>query len=275
MSPMSRWIRVTALAVIGLCLALLVFFVVFVDEAERYTAGKRPEQFRRELAGELLDHFGGVFGIAHNSGGSISATREALAHGADIIEIDVVSSRGRLHAAHDSPLRFIGARFFRGPSLEDVWKAAAQAEVIKLDLKESNERYLELVAQFIAAHHGPELLVSSGNRGALARLARDAGEAIRLLSVPSAARLRDLRQDAELRRLIHGVSIRHDRLDDEAARWLEAEGLLVVTWTVNEAARLNEVVALGVDGVTTDNLAIMELLGAQSRGEARLRERVR
>ncbi|MDQ4070528.1 MAG: hypothetical protein M3203_13810 [Actinomycetota bacterium] len=181
-----------------------------------------------------------MFGIAHSSSDSITATRDAMAHGADVIAIDVVTSRGRLHAPTTHRFVFIGARFFRGPSLEDVWKAAAQAEVIKLDLKESNERYLDLVVAFIATHHGPELVVSTGNRRALDRMARDAGEAIRLLSVPSTRRLRDLRGDAELRRLIDGVSIRQDRLDGEAALWLEAEGFLMVTWTVNEAPRLNE-----------------------------------
>ncbi len=64
-------------------------------------------------------------------------------------------------------------------------------------------------------------------------------------------------------------------MTEETGRWLESTGLLVLAWTVNDLARLNELVQLGVDAITTDNLAIMELLGGQQRQEAWLGDRVR
>jgi len=49
--------------------------------------------------------------------------------------------------------------------------------------------------------------------------------------------------------------------------WLKGEQVYVLAWTVNDLTRVNELVRLGVDAMTTDNLAIMELLGGQRRGE--------
>ena len=40
-------------------------------------------------------------------------------------------------------------------------------------------------------------------------------------------------------------------------------------WTVNDLEWMNALMALGVDGITTDNLAVMELLGGQSGGTTR------
>jgi len=36
--------------------------------------------------------------------------------------------------------------------------------------------------------------------------------------------------------------------------------LLILAWTVNDSQRLNELVRLGVDGITTANLAILQAL---------------
>jgi len=274
---LSRRVRQALAALLLVLGAALVFLVWFGDTAERYTSGKRPEQFYAELDGDLLDDFGGVFGIAHNSGDDLGATRQALRHGADVIEIDVVTYDDRLFAAHDSPLRFLGKRFFRGPSLEEVWKEAATAEVVKLDLKESGAGYLDLVVAFVNEHRDGdiEIVAASARTDVLERLRDDAPHVIRLLSVSSASGVERLRTDRRLRGLIDGVTIREDRLHGRAAEWLEREGLLVVAWVVNEAPRLNELVRAGVDGITTDNLAIMTLLGAQERHERRLSDRSR
>ncbi len=59
--------------------------------------------------------YGEVMGSAHNSGGSVEATLEAIIFGADVIEADVVEIDGQLYTAHTPPLPIIGPRFFRGP----------------------------------------------------------------------------------------------------------------------------------------------------------------
>ena len=160
-----RALIVGAAAVIAGSLALLGVFAFAGDLAERYTAGKRPTQFYQPgLDEDLLDDYGDVFGVAHNSGDSVAATTEALAHGADVIEIDVVAVGGRLYAGHDAPLPWIGTRAFRGPPLEEVWAAAVATEVVKLDIKESSPAYLELVLAFLAERRGEHrVIVATGD----------------------------------------------------------------------------------------------------------------
>ena len=42
--------------------------------------------------------------------------------------------------------------------------------------------------------------------------------------------------------------------------WFKDRGLLVFAWTVDDVAQLNDLVALGIDAVTTDNLAILDAM---------------
>ncbi len=134
-----HWVlRALAGVVIVTSVALLAFFALRPDVAEEFTVGRRPVQFVGEIDPDLLgEEYSGVFGIAHNSGDSVRSAVEALAYGADAIEIDVVSLDGRLYASHAVPRPWIGTRAFRGPPLELVWAAATATDVVKLDLKDS------------------------------------------------------------------------------------------------------------------------------------------
>ena len=49
-------------------------------------------------------------------------------------------------------------------------------------------------------------------------------------------------------------------VDANLVRWLHERDLLVLAWPVNDVQRLNGLVRLRVDGVTTANLAILEVL---------------
>jgi glycerophosphoryl diester phosphodiesterase len=42
--------------------------------------------------------------------------------------------------------------------------------------------------------------------------------------------------------------------------WAHQHGLLVVAWTINDSVRLNQLLRMGIDGVTTANLAILRAL---------------
>jgi len=257
--------------------AALVITFALENEAAQFISGGDPEQFYKELEVELLDDYGDVFGIAHNSGNTINATVEALAYDADIIEIDVVLVQGQLHAAHWSPFRFIGSRFFRGPTLDEVWGAAAQAEVIKLDLKRASTELVNSLITFLASRQraNNEVVVVSDKPEALVLLSQHELTVIRMLSVKDSNVLRELPSDGELLRVINGVSVRHDLLTMDSVGSLKEKGLIVFAWTVNDPERMNELVAYGVDGIVTDNLAILQLLGAQERGETKLRDRMR
>lgn len=62
----------------------------FENEAAGFVSGGDPGDFYQQLKIDLPDDYREVFGIAHNAGNKISTTVEALAYGADIIQIDVV-----------------------------------------------------------------------------------------------------------------------------------------------------------------------------------------
>ena len=159
-----------------------------------------------------------VFAVAHNSGDAIPTTLEAVGAVAGIIEIDVAS----------------------------------------LDRKESSGAFVALLLQFLDRHRGGRpIMVVSSDRDVIPVLAERGAETLRFLGIADEPSLVRPQGDDQLAGLIDGVSIRHTLLNEERAAWLEDRRRLTLAWTINDLKRLNELVELGVDAVTTDNLAIM------------------
>lgn len=260
-------ISLTAVAVIGMALAALVFLVAFSDRAEQYLSGVQPYQFLGKLDAELLGDYGQVFGLAHNSGDSVGAARKSLRNGADVIEIDVITIGSTLYAGHDRPLPFVGSQVFRGPQLETVWEVSEEAEVIKLDLKQTSAGYVDRVIRFLEEREERPLIVSSHSAEVLARFEAEYPSAVRLLSIKTPLAFETLQGDERALEIIDGVTVRHTLLDEATVGWLKERGYLILAWTVNDLGRVNELVRLGVDAITTENLAILQLLGDNRKGE--------
>ncbi|MGH2534480.1 MAG: glycerophosphodiester phosphodiesterase family protein [Thermomicrobiales bacterium] len=253
----------------GIAHALSVAALALACAAPATAARSSPDLDGLDAA--LLDDYAAVIGVAHNAGNSLDATRQAIALGADVIEIDVALLDGALVAAHFPPHLWPGSRAFRGSHLEEIWPHAAEAEAVLLDLKESSPTFLYLVLTFLAEHHTQQpVMVASRDAAVLRVLARRAPEAHLLLSVSTNRHWQQLQRDPELAVLIYGVTMRQDLIDAPTISWLKARGLFALAWPVNDVGRLNELVRLGVDGITTDDPAILELLGGQTRGERRL-----
>lgn len=246
----------------GLVVLLLVFLSARISD---FTGTPTPILFYGPLKGELLGSYPDVLVIAHNSGNTPPAARLALAYNADVIEIDVVSANGRLHAAHDRPAPVLGARLYRAPTLASVWHAAGEARMVQLDLKDSSPSYLDKVFGFVNQHPDSVFIVSSRNVSVLEVARREAPSAFRLLSVGNRAQL-ELLHDGDTVALLDGVSLRIGLADQETVAWLKEEGLTVFAWVANKLKTVNELVKFGIDGIVTDNLALMELLGG-SKGE--------
>lgn len=265
-----------ASVVIVISLVALVIFIFFPRLAEEYTAGLRPTVFyaplpQDSIAPDLEGTYEQIFGVAHNSGDSVPATLAALASGADAIELDVVSLDGALYSSHAPPLPLIGRGVFRGPSLEAIWTAAAQTDLVKFDLKESSPEYLELVLGFLETHkRDHQVVIATNDRGSLHFFADRMPEILRFSSVGDRGELNALRKDPELVALVNGVSIQEALVDEETAGWLNERSLRVLAWTVNDLDRANDLIRLGVDAITTDNLALMALFGGQRREERTL-----
>jgi hypothetical protein len=265
-------IAVVAVLTLAGSLGLIGKFIVDPDGAEEFTVSRRPalyyEVFDNAQRAFPEQYYEAIIGSAHNSGGRIEATVEAIIFGADAIEADVIAINGQLYTGHTPPLPLIGDWFFRGPTLEQVWAASYRADAFKLDLKEDSPEYVDLVVDFITSRpEGRDIVVASRSADVLATIRERAPRAILLLSVPDEATFEKLQGDERLQRTIDGITVRESIVDYDMVSWLNERGLGTFAWTVNDLERVNELIRLGVDGITTDNLAILSLLGGQTRNE--------
>lgn len=255
-----RWV------IAGVLLAAVVAVAVVLawPHAQVYTGAAPPEQFYQKVHLEpALDHdYKNVLGVAHNAGNNLGTLAKALRYGAGAIEVDVISARGRLVANRVQPLPRLAKLLSRGPTLAEVWDRAAAADVIKLDLKQSDRGFLnELVAFLAPRAKSRRVMIASGDPGALAYLHSRLPDATLLFSAGWPDAVHELQSDPALQKVIGGVSLFQGLADANLVAWLHEHKLLVLTWTVNDSQRLNELVRLGVDGITTANLAILRALG--------------
>jgi glycerophosphoryl diester phosphodiesterase len=258
---MPRLVLIVAQLLSAGCIALLALLVVFDAQAERLTAGRTPAEFSARLDGRLRGDYDATTVIAHNAGDAIRPATEAVAYGVDGIEIDVHAAGDELFAAHNAPVPLLEDVVFRGPSLQAAWAVARLRSTVLLHLKEHSARYLAQVHAFLAAHRLRHVIVQSYDPGTLRTLRRTDPQVTRLLLVFHPSDLSRLRRDRGLRRTIDGVSIRDSLLSARALAWLKRERLRTFVWTVNDEHRMNQLVRAGVDGLITERLDIMHLLG--------------
>jgi glycerophosphoryl diester phosphodiesterase len=86
----------------------------------------------------------------------------------------------------------------------------------------------------------------------------------RFLTLETEQQLTTLRDDSSLLDLIHGVSIEEALTDQRSVDWFDRKQLEMWAWTVDDPRRVRELVDLGVEGIATDNLALLELLQADA-----------
>lgn len=223
--------------------------------------GNKTIYFSSDSAVAPLESYPRVFAVGHNAGYSTQTVDQARSGGARVIEIDVVLLGDELVSAHVPPMAVIGQYVFRGATLESAWDAAGEDAVIQLDLKDSTPRFRQAVVTFLREHAGERtVLVASPDVTTLQVIATETPDVLRFLSVSNASQLGRLLRDDELIDLIDGVTLRYQLATAETVGRLKDRDLVVLAWTVNDLAVVNELVALGVDGFSTNNLTIMGLL---------------
>lgn len=216
--------------------------------------------FYRELDADLLDDYGSVIAVAHNAGGHTQTAQLAIEHNADVIEIDVASNSTTLYAAH-APPKFVVPSALTASSLNQAWRAAAEHATVMLDLKQSSRSFLVRVASFLHSRPTSHVFVVSRSRSALAFLDREVPQATLLYSVAARSALDSALNDEEFVSVVDGISAASGILDEATIGALEERSLMSFAWVVNRIDRVNELVSHGVDGIITDNLALLELLG--------------
>jgi hypothetical protein len=247
-----------------LVVALAVAVVVTWPLVRRYTGAAPPAQFYQKvhLDPALTQDYAKVLGVAHNAGNNLGTLATALRDGADVIEIDVISARGQLVAGRPQPWSWLAKRLFRGPTLAEAWDHAAAADVTKLDLMQTDRNFLDELVTFLTARsRSRRVMISSRDPGALLYLHRRLPDLTLLFSVAFPDAVRQLQSDHALQDAIGGASVFQGLVDANMVAWLHEHKRIILAWTVNESQRLNQLVRLGADGITTGNLAILRALG--------------
>lgn len=268
-----RWTNLAAGVITIVTAATWLWAVILRDLTQRYTRGERPGQFHGQLDADLLDDYGLVFVIAHNAGDDADTARTALEHGADAVEIDVIMVGGKLYAAHAIPPKLIGAWLFRGPRLEDAWETISQAAAVALDLKDASPAYENALVTFLADRPHEQVVLSSRSIESLIRLKDRLPNAHTYLSVPDREAFDRVMTQDDLAHHLDGVSMRYTHITEDIMTVLDSRDQRMIAWTVNDLTRVNELIRLGVDAITSDNLAILELLGGRERSEPLLTRR--
>ena len=252
-------------AIAGVLVVALVATVIAAwPLVQRYTGAAPPAQFyeKVQLDPALAQDYPQVLGVAHNAGNNLGTLATALHYRAGVIEIDVISARGQLVAGRDQWWPWLAQQLFRGPALVQAWDHAAAAGVVKFDLKQTDRSFLDDLVAFLAPRAGSRsVMISSRDPGALLYLYSRLPDVTLLFSVAGPDAVHQLKSDPALQKAIGGVSVFQGLVDTHLVTWVHQHKLLILAWTVNDSQRLNQLVWLGVDGITTANLAILRALG--------------
>jgi glycerophosphoryl diester phosphodiesterase len=227
----------------------------------------------------LLGHRGVRGSLKENT---LQAFRAALDAGLDGIEFDVQRSRdGQLVIYHDfdlpdgravASLTFAQLKAFDAdmPTVDELFALAADypGTLLNLEIKARMVRTngLEhLVAQAILTSGLLDrVIVSSFNPGSLLKLWVHAPSVRRaLLFAPD---LPAWLRHGWLGPFLHVDALHphHSQVTTEMLAWAHRRGVMVNTWTVNDAARVQALLALGVDGVMADDpVALMRAGGRE------------
>lgn len=246
-----------------LATAIAISIVIGKDwslEARQAIFGQRQIQFYVPYSGATPVYLPPVLLVAHNAGNQDETARSALGHNAAAIEIDVRYVDGVLYATHSAPSPYMPKRAWQAKHLRDAWKYSSGAGVLKLDLKSTGANALESLTRFIQARPTEQqILIVSKNQEALIYLDEHLTDAVKILSLATGYDIDLLLEQDDRLDGVDGVSVPHWALTPHRIEGLKARGYLIDAWTVNDVDQLVELTSMGVDVITTDNLAFFQM----------------
>jgi glycerophosphoryl diester phosphodiesterase len=206
--------------------------------------------------------------IAHRAGNDPATLRAAEAAGADYIELDLWPFRGRLEVRHwktigPIPIYWerwrLAPRGITFPSIEEVLSAAAPETRLMFDLKGGSPRVAEwLLAALRAKGRARRYAVCSQWWRMLEPFHAEEG-ALVWYSAGSERALRRLLERLR-KRPADGVSAHRKLLDAQTVAALHELVPIVVTWPVDDAATLERLAAMGVDGFISEQPEVLALV---------------
>jgi hypothetical protein len=262
---MQLAVLVIARLVTAVCVFVLGLAVVFDSQVERLTSGTVPAESAAAVRGELTFRKP-LLVVGHNVGDELVTATDAVAFGVGAVEIDVRNIDGGLSASHDQPLPFLEDIAFRGPSLARSWAVAALRPTVLLHFKDHSDAFVKQVADFLATRPPRRLVIQTSALSTLASVKRRIPHAERLLLIFTPAELAQVRANPAMDGVADGISVDQSLVTPAVQRWVRhRRGLRLFVWTVNDAARLKELIHYGADGVMTDNLDLMRLVAAEEQ----------
>ncbi len=208
----------------------------------------------------------GTVVIAHRAGNDLDRLERARAAAVDLVEADIHLFRGRLEVRH---LKTVGPV----PLLWDRWEVkspwsprlylgslldAAHGTRVLLDLKGRNRRLPAMIVDAVRAHGVGQVSVCARWWPYLDALVDVAGVDV-IYSAGTVRQVERLRRRLHGRH-VHGVSVHANTLDAQTAEALRAMADLVATWPVNDPDTADRLLALGVNGLITDDLDLARRL---------------
>lgn len=231
------------------------------NETERVIFGKREVQIDAPYAGSQPVKLPPTLIVAHNAGDQKSTVQAALDHGAIAIEIDVRMIDGSLYAAHNDPPDIVPKEMWEMPELGEAWQYTGSAEVLKLDLKSTDQHALEALVQFVKSNPTDrQIIIVSKDPAALQYFEKNLPGSIGLYSVTTAKEINALLGQSIRPEGINGISVPAWLLNEARVRLLREHGYFIDAWSVNDPTKMVELTSFGVDIITTDNLAFFEML---------------
>lgn len=210
--------------------------------------------------------------IAHRAGNSLEGLHRANALGVDVIECDIHHHRGRLEVRHlktAGPLPFLWDRWelvsAAGPrlGLQELLEADRHGTTFMLDLKGRRGSTGPAVAELLHRVAGRQPLLVCGRHWPSVEHVAELAFVRGVLSARNRAELRRLWRRLETGSPVHGVSVHRSLLDPEVVARLHQHVELVMTWPVNDLATLDATVAVGADGMISDEDEVLSTVLAR------------
>ncbi len=211
---------------------------------------------------DLIDHR--PFVVAHRYGNTISSLKMSEQAGADIVEVDLWTYRGRLEVRHTKtlgpvPLLWDRWSIARGwtPRLQlsDLLAALAPDTLLMIDVKGREPATEQIIETLQRCLPDRPVLICSQNWEQVDRF-RSYPHATLVYSIGNSRQLRRAWDQLEDNQW-EAISIQSRLLDERVVRALNTHTPIVMTWAINSRERLAEVLRWGVSGITSDNLELI------------------
>ncbi len=137
-----------------------------------------------------------------------------------------------------------------------------------LDLKGSYggdgaRAYAQTLARILAQAQRQEQVIVCGQIAVLDEVREAAPHLDVRYSIEKQRHWQAFLQRLEADRPVRGVCMAREFLSDEIVELLKERGLQVFCWTVDDAAEARRLLALGVDGIISNNIPLLERLGSE------------